>query len=553
MALVMDMQVSSFENLIDSLQKRSGRDPRRVRLASVVSAIQDVIRRENLEVTPARVYARILVTLEGSIQRKYEDVDQVLDSMYTHVALLELLGSVLPFLETSTISATLVPTGRVVRGLLDFVTTLDADKAFDGTLNTKDDVGVVPSILCGVCMASSMLFQCISRVSENVDDKVVRQLFRSTLRMLLNNGSDRVRLTAKKHVGNLLRMDAPRCHVAILTDINEQVMSSLDSISTSKYPAKRCGELMSILDLTRSNVMQMNFEAIGEKLMKVLVGLFANLSPHENPVSKTKASSSILMAVNILLSTVLEILDSGNHSKTMCEYAGRVLATLLQVRPTLITSGADVESSAACCELLSQLLLVATKHLLHEDYTKARMLLPLTINHLFTLATETEKLKQDISNVEGWFSTLAQILEADLLAIRVENPGLHAKCCESCLKLGRPILGLKQRWVYEGPLECLAVLLLQVNEQDDAVSESLKTWISMRENAEPGTDMSLAFDKAISRVVQGYGIEKFWEIIDFEKLCFSGTALTFSESVTCYFCLLVQICRWLAKWLFLAG
>jgi len=54
------------------------------------------------------------------------------------------------------------------------------------------------------------------------------------------------------------------------------------------------------------------------------------------------------------------------------------------------------------------------------------------------------------------------------------------------------------------------------------VLDTIMTLISMREKSEPVTHISMAFDKAISRVVQDSGIEKFWERISFSKLCFSG-------------------------------
>ncbi len=518
------MEVDSFSGLIESLQKRSGsRDPRLVRLSSVVSAITDVIRREGLEVTPPRVYAKTVVTLEGSIQRDHQGIDQLVDSMYTQVALLELLHSVLPLLETSTISATFAPTARALRNLLDFLTSLGGDVALDMKFNTKDDVGSLPSVLCAICKSSSMLFRCISKVAEDMDEKLVRQSFRATLGLLLNNKSERVRTSAKKHIGGLLQMEDPKCHAVILKDINGHIISSLDVISSAENPSQRCGEMMGIFDITRSNIMQLDFASIGEKLMYVLVGLFDKLSPLDNDfVLKTKDSTSVVLVVNILLSAVLQMLESGTTSKIVDQYAGRVLATLLQVRPNLILRGADLETSSAGCDLFAQLMLAATRRLMKDDYTKAAMLLPLTVNQLFAVATENEKLDPDSPKAEGWFLDLVQILLAELPAMRIKDPVVHAKCSESCLNAVKPILALKHRWVYQGPLMCLAELLLQADTQVESATNTIKTLISLREKAETGSHASLALDKAIFRTVQGYGIDKFWHTVDFPRLCFSG-------------------------------
>lgn len=518
------MEADSFNGLIDRLQKRPGmRDPRTLRLSSVVAAIKDVIQREGLDVTAPRVYAKAVVTLEGTIQKHHQGIEQLVDSMYTQIALLELMQFVLPFLEASTMSATFAPTGRALRNLMDFISSLDADGTLDATINTKDDVGSIPSVLCALCKASSMLFRCASKVPGIIDEKVVRQSFRGTLRLLLSHKSERVKTIAKKEIGNLLTMEAPRCHSAILKDINGQIIASLDSISSAGNPAQKCGEMTGILGLMRSSIMELDFALIGERLMCVLVGLFEKLSPVDSTfVLKTKDSTSVVLVVNILLSAVLEMLESETTSKILDQYAGRVLATLLQVRPHVILRGADLETSSAACELFAQLMLLATRRMIGDDHAKAAMLLPLTINQLFVVATENEKLLPESNNAESWFLDLSQIIKEDLKGMRINDPGAHAKCCESCLKTFKPIVGQKHGWVYQGPLICLAELLVQIDEADEDTTKSIKTLISLRDNAEPGSNAALAFEKAIFRIVQEYGVQKFWEKLDFPRLCFTG-------------------------------
>lgn len=513
-----------FDKLIENLQQRSGRrDPRQLRLSSVVSAIVDVIVREGLEVTPPRVYAKAVVTLEGSLQRNYQALEQLIDSLYTQASLLELLCTVLPFLEASTVSATFATTGRALRSLLESIMAVESD-TMDGAFNTKDDISCIPSVLCSLCKASAMLIRCVSNNgAKGPDDKVVRHLFRGTLSPLLDDKHDRVRTAAKKEIGDLLEMEAPKCHSVVLKDVNAHVIASLGVISSAKDSVRKCGEMMNILDLTRSYIMYLDFTTIGEKLMHVLVGLVEKGSAVDHAfVPKKKDTTSVVLVFNIFLSTVLVMVESDIDSEVIDHYAGRVLATLLQVRPNAILRGADLETSSAARELFAQVMLSAVRRLVRGDFKKAAMLLPVTIGHLFLLATENEKAEMDPTITELWFLELKQLIQVELADARVNDPALHAQCCDSCLKVVKPILGLHHQWVNHGPLMCLAELILQASPEHKLATENITTLIYLREKDDPASQSAAALGEAISRVVQGYGVDKFWVRVDFPGLCFSG-------------------------------
>jgi hypothetical protein len=543
------MELEPFENLIESLQQRAGRtDPRQLRLSSVVSAIADVIEREGLEVTPPRVYAKAVVTLEGSLQRNYQDMDQLIDSVYTHISLLELLHSVLPFLEASTVSATFATTGRALRSVLESIMAVETD-TMDAAFNTKDDISCIPAVLCSLCKASAMLIRCVSKSGKGPDDKVVRKLFRGTLHLLLDDKHDRVRNSVKKEIGGLLQMEAPKCHAVVLKDINGHVMASLDVISSAEDTVRKCGEMRNILDLTRSNIMYLDFTRIGEKLMHVLVGVIEkNTAVDHAFVAKTKDTTSVVLVLNILLSTVLVMVESRSDSKVIDQYAGRVLATVLQVRPNTILRGAESETSSAARELLAQVMLASAKRLVKGDFKKAAMLLPLTISHLVLLATENEKTGIDTTVSERWFVELSQLLRVDLAEARISNPTAHAQCCDSCLKATKPILGNDYQWVSHGALSCLAELVLQTDPENTLATESIQILISLREKTEPASQSAAALSEAISRIVQGYGVDTFWIRTNFPELCFSGkqgghiARLRFFKCTTQLVCYSYSIC-----------
>lgn len=518
------MEAEPFDRLIENLQNRSGRtrDPRLLRLSSVVSAITDVIVREGLEVTPPRVYAKTVVTLEGSLQRKYEDMDQLVDSVYTQVSLLELLHSVLPFLEASTVAATFGPTGRALRSLLESIMAVEAD-AMDGAFDTKDGLSCIASLQCSLCKASSMLIRCSSKNAKAVDDKMVRQFFRLTLNLLLDDKHDRVRNAAKKEIGDLLQMEDPKCHPAVLKDVNAQILASLEMISSAGDSFRKCQEKIIILDLARASILHLDFAKIGEKLMHVLVGLIGKWTAVDHAfVPKKKDTTSVVLVFNVFLSTVLVMVESKIDNKVIDHYASRVLATLLQVRPNAILRGADLETSSASRELFAQVMLSSVGRLIKGDFQKAAMLLPVTISHLFILATENEKAEVDPTITARWFSELSRLLQVELAGARPIHPSLHAQCCDSCLKATKNILSLDHQWVYLGPFVCLAKLVLQTDPENELATESVKILISLREEEDPASQSAAALGGAIAHIVQGYGVDTFWVRVDFPGLCCAG-------------------------------
>ena len=511
------MELGSFESVIADLRKKSSsRDPRLVRLSSVAAAIFDVIKNEGLEVNALQVYTKAVVTLEGTLQKKFSDMDQFLDSVYTQISILQVLHLVLPLLEKSTVSVTFVPVGRAIRNLIDLI---GSTSMATPDTNLRDKADCIATLLSNAAKTSSTLIMCMSNSPTAVDKKVLSVFFRDTLLALLKGGSQRVCKAARYSIGNLLSMDNPKCHACVLEDVNALVASSLELIASARDPAKRCMEMSWALDLVRSNFMFLD-SSVGQTLMQVLVSLVNQQTiASQDFVLHSNDSSTVVLAMNIVLSAVKNLLDCEVDEDRVKEFSGRVMVALLQVEPRHFLCAANKEASSACCDLLAQAILACSRRLIVADAAKAAVLLPLSIRCLFSLAKNQSKSKTENSVASTWFFQLSQICLVHLAAMKAKDSVAHAKCCEASFHVAHQVVGSKELWVYQGALTFLAELILQVEPRVEIVKLTVKAMISRRDTAGALSASAAALEDAIYRIIHGLGIEQFWQLIDFPRLC----------------------------------
>ena len=530
------MDLGAFEPLIaDLLKKSSSRDPRLVRLSSVTAAIVHVINNEGLEVKAPRVYTTAVVTLEGTLPKKYAGMNQFLDTVNTQIALLQLMHLVLPLLDKSIVNASFVPVGRVIRNLMDLIgsTVMARQEA-----NLKDETDCIATLLSTAGKTSSTLIRCISNPPIYVDEKVVRTFFRDTLLALLKGGSQRVCKAARYSIGDLLSMDNPKCHACVVEDVNSFLASSLEMISTARDPAQMCREMTWALDLVRSNFMFLD-SSVAQQLLQVLVSLVdQHNTGSEDFVLNTRDSSSVVLAMNSVLSAVTNLLDCEVDEDRVNDFSGKAMATLLQVEPRHILCAANLETRYAGCDLLAQAILVCARRLIFADAAKAAVLLPLSIHRLFSLANDHWKSDTASPVASKWFFQLSQIIRVHLAAMKAKDSAAHAKCCEASFHVAYQVVGTKEQCASQGAVICLAELILQVDPRVEIVKKTVKAMIYRRDTAGTLSASTAALEDAIFRVIQGLGIEQFWRLVDFPRLC---TEKKYAN------------CSWLLKLMRLAG
>lgn len=506
----------SFTQVLTDLKSRSWkRDPRSTRLAAVTAALVDVIQGD---VSAAKVYASTVTTLEGTLQQEEQAVDSLLS---TQVALMELLSVTIAHVAPATIGATIPVTSRVLRGVVASCQAV-ALSATEGTttMETQDELGGINAVLRGACRASAQVLRCIP---PNSPDKVVRQLLHGTLLTLFQDPRPRVRRAAHNGVCELVVMDDPSCHAAVLKGSTAYLHAHLESVRQDPLKESKNMELLHLLGFLQRSILYMDATKLGSDLMEMIVKLLQDdssaLTESSNFITLSRKDSTVKVStINAILSTVLAMLadDSLVDSKkaALDDYAKRVLASLLQARPVLtFREGiADPELLESGRTIYGQVALASCQRLF--DGNQAEMgckLLPLTINLVLNLSRPLEDAP-DGTVAETLMVELTQLFRAQLAPLAQSEPKQHQKCCKDCLHYMEQIFQSAYEDTWSVSLKALAVLLQQMQVSDDLVGKSVKSLLSLRSSKDQHSQH--AVDDAISSLIQGFGIEAFWPFID---------------------------------------
>jgi hypothetical protein len=501
----------SFTQVLTDLKSCSRkRDPRSTRLAAVTAALVDVIQGD---VSAAQVYASTVTTLEGTLQQ-----EQAVDSLSTQVALMELLSVTIAHVAPATIGATIPVTSRVLRGVVASCQAVSAE----GSMETQDELGGINAVLRGACRASTEVLRCIP---PNSPDKVVRQLLHGTLLTLFQDPRPRVRRAAHNGVCELVVMEQPSCHAAVLKGSTAYLHAHLESVRQDPLKESNNMELLHLLGFLQRSILYMDATKLGSDLMEMIVKLLQDdssaLTESSNFITLSRKDSTVkVLTINAILSTVLAMLadDSLVDSKkaALDDYAKRVLASLLQARPALtFREGiADPELLESGRTIYGQVALASCQRLF--DGNQAQMgckLLPLTINLVLNLSRPLDDAPDGIV-AETLMVELTQLFRAQLAPLAQSEPKQHEKCCKDCLLSMEQIFQSAYEKTWSVSLKALAVLLQQMQVSDDLVGKSVKSLLSLRSSGAEDQHSQHAVDGAISSLIQEFGIEDFWPFIE---------------------------------------
>jgi hypothetical protein len=542
---------NSFTEVLHDLEDLSkSRDPRSVRLASVALALTDVIGEGGEDATASEVYASAVATLEGTLHQQHRGVDNVIDSLSTQVALLELLSLTLPHVAPATVAATMAPTSRVIRSVLSSSQSILVDESQGAILDTKDELGAITFVLCSSCKAAAELLRYLP---SDVDEKHVRHLLNSTLLALFDDVRPKVRKAAKDEICGLLKMEHPLCHVAVRDSINKRVLSHLRSFgfSSSQKSDQKSIQLLDLLGFLQSSIMSINFTSIGSHLMEMLLKIFDDCSLFSSSqqmfVAKAKDTTGHVLMINGILSTLLAMLEddaSDDKAKDLDFFAARVLASLVQIRPTLTfrDGAAEFDILQSGRTVYGQVMLSAVQRLLlQNDVERGCRLLPLTIQHVLNLSMPSVESQQN-TVADTLLMELSQLFRAQLQPLRTKDPVQHERCCSECLVAMQIILKPSFQQIWSISLKTLAILLQQMDRQDSAVKACVYSMIKVRGSVVDETPSLDEFDEAFSYLIQVIGIESFWDQIELNRTCLSssnepssvGASLRFRNAVVCH-------------------
>uniref|UniRef100_A0A7S0XQM2 RRP12 HEAT domain-containing protein n=1 Tax=Pseudo-nitzschia delicatissima TaxID=44447 RepID=A0A7S0XQM2_9STRA len=200
---------------------------------------------------------------------------------------------------------------------------------------------------------------------------------------------------------------------------------------------------------------------------------------------------------------------------------------MVQARPTLAfrEGAAEIDLLESGRTIYGEILLSSTQRVLSSRSTAeiGAKLLPMVLQHLITLSRPVDTDDSDGNDVaETLFAEVSQLFRVQLHALSRDNPALHESCSHNCLRVLRSVIVVNDGGfdeTYTPVLKCLALLLQQMKLEQEDELQSIRSLIDMRCDDKIDKTLQRNVEDAFSSLIQGIGLEKFWSVIDFPKLC----------------------------------
>jgi NUC173 domain len=542
----MDDAESSFADVVANLKGLGqSRDPRSRRVGALASALEDVIEGE---VTPGKLYASVISTLEGTLHQRVMmhddvdvddvDVDSVADSLSTQSALLKIVSVVVPHVSSpALLGATVDASSRALRGAVASCQSVLAGET-DGAqlLDTADGLGGIGSVLCAACAAASEVLRGLPSTAE---ERVVRQLVNSTLIDLLHDPRSKVQNAAKEALCGLLQMRSPRCHPSVLKATTRYVNDQIEAYLQN--PSQNRG-MIDLLGLLSDSLATMDFTSVAGSLMTILMDLLndESMAPAAAPVfvAKSHKETSKILTINSILSAMLSLLEAesdsleGNAVAELNTLAVRVLASLVQARGSLtFRDGAAEDDLLQSGRMIyGQVILSASQRIMMADAGSVEVgakLLPLAMQQVLNLS---RPLQNDASNNNGVAETLSaevsHLLRVQMSEAAHNFPTVRDACLRDCLRVMMTVLETPFEESQSPFLQSIPLLLQQMNCEDELARECIRSIVLLRcdPTTEPGLRRSL--EGTLGSSIEGVGLEQFWRMVNIPDLLASGQSAT---------------------------
>ena len=263
------MEGDDYTVVLEALKSPTNkRDPQKIRLAAVAAAMSDVVGTKQTNSSAGKVYAATVSALEGTLKGNQSNdlaPHQVLDSLMTQAALLELLRVTLGHVENPAIlDASLPLTSRVLRGIVDSL--LGMENSDLHPIETKDGLGGTNSVLRGVCRASKEL---INNVTHKCDPKLLKQVFFGTLMALFEE--DRPKLRKASHNATLEIILAENCNPTIIKAMSALSHNKIRSALKKANKGESQADLLHLLAFLKKAIHKLDTKTLGTDVMELLV------------------------------------------------------------------------------------------------------------------------------------------------------------------------------------------------------------------------------------------------------------------------------------------
>lgn len=518
----MDDDDNSFSQVIENLKALSTeRDPRLIRLAAVTAALGDVAGESP---PPTKFFASAIETLEGTLHQNHQEANTILDSLVTQMALLDIISLTVPHVAPGMLAATAPLTSRVLRGVVHSCRSIGVQEMQSIILDTQDGLGGVSSLLCSSCKAVSELLRNLPSV---VDNKIIANLLNATLVSLLKDTRGKVKTTAVNEICGLLAMESPKCHVTIRNETTKYIKREIEK-SLQDLTGDASTDFVDLLGFLQHSVMFLDFTAIGSRLMEIFLSLLTDSSSKSSSrpvfVTKFKDTRKQILILNAILSTILAMLEhdiADSKKKSLGVFASRVLASLVQVQPTLTFRYGAVEDDLIDSgrSIFGQVMLSACQKIIsYGELETGSKLLPLMIQHVVNLSRPSDDLS-DYDIAETLMPELSQLFRMHLKDLQNKNLPLYNKCSQNCLAAMELILHSSFQTTWTVSLKPFVILLQGMDSQNDSVKSCIDSMVKLRCEVADNPTFCHAMDDAISSLIQDRGIETFMDQIRLTSRC----------------------------------
>ena len=490
---------ATFEQVLLCVKIQNKRDPRSIRLAAVTAAIVEIVGKD---LSSTKVYASTVTTLEGTLKLEGSD------SLSTQVALLELLTLTIPHVSTAAVLATLPVSSRVLRAVVASCQSVGSENIQE----TKDELGGINATLRSACRTVS---EILRRLSPNASEKLVTQLFHGTLLSLFDDRRPKVRKASQNSCMESLM--SQQCHPAIQQSLTAFACQQLER---ARHGKGENTSLLHLLGFLERAIVSLEFAKIGEELMELLI-VMMQVEPSttdEFVASFRKDATFKVLLINAIVAVLIVTLEENhlNNKEKVDTFTARVLASVLQVKPSLVFRSADFGILATGRALFGRLVLIAESRVIKSNPPVGLKLLPLSIQMGVQLSRPTD---------ENPTTEVAQAIMVELTKLFRERigplveSGMHSSDVDLALRESlrgmEQVLQLTFRPTWSVALQPLAYLL-QLMPSHVELPEIVEALIKLRIQVASEDPSRQAIEEAVSSLIQGVGIECFWGWISWE-------------------------------------
>ena len=489
--------------------KTSRRDPRSLRLAAVTSALLDVVD----SVTPPQIYAKAVTALEGTLNN-----DITPDTIATQVSLLELLCVTLPYIENKTIVTSTLPlTARVLRAMV--ATSREA-----AVLETKDELGGVNSLMRWTCRVVSKVLQSIQ---SNADAAQVKQFTNETLLSLLNDRRPKVRKEAAAGISEVLFSET--CHKEVRKATSHYAHLVLTKARKAIQDQDRLGDTIHCLSFLETCIFKLDYNKLLQDIMELFSLLVQLDSSHTTSdfaaVTKVKENTPKILALTTALATVTALLKDTDPSRKrqLDELSPRVLASLLQAKPSFVFryGAADLDLLQRGEIVWGECIVASFARVAQSDTEVALRLSPLTFQAIVLLSKPKDQDYENGSVAQIVMAELSQALRECLPVLLQSVTHENKKLLEESLSALSHVMDPLYRPNWSASLPTMVLFIQLVRSQVNAMQHA-KSLIALRNQVPAGSPSQQAIEGAVIALVQGVGIELFWQWIEWRPLTNEG-------------------------------